>query len=119
MMQKVGIFRREKDMAEAVRELKDLRGLYGELALEDRGLEFNTRLLEILELGNLLDLAYVTAVCALRRRESRGAHAREDFPQRDDAGWLRHSLASLKGDVVDVADMPVDVSLWPPQPRKY
>jgi succinate dehydrogenase / fumarate reductase flavoprotein subunit len=119
MMQKVGIFRREKDMAEAVRELKDLRGLYGEIALEDRGLEFNTRLLEILELGNLLDLAYVTAVCALRRRESRGAHAREDFPQRDDAGWLRHSLASLKGDVVDVADMPVDVSLWPPQPRKY
>jgi succinate dehydrogenase / fumarate reductase flavoprotein subunit len=119
MMQKVGIYRREKEMAEAVRDLRDLRGQYREIALQDRGLEFNTSLLEILELGNLLDLAYITASCALWRRESRGAHAREDFPERDDADWLKHSLARLSGDAVEIGDKPVDISIWPPKPRKY
>lgn len=119
MMQKVGIYRKEKEMAEAFQALKELRGQYCEIGLLDRGLEFNTSLLEILELGNLLDLAYITACCALRRRESRGAHAREDFPERDDANWLKHSLARLKGDAVEIGDKSVDVSIWPPKPRKY
>jgi succinate dehydrogenase / fumarate reductase flavoprotein subunit len=119
MMQKVGIYRTEKEMAEAVRALKDLRGQYGEIGLLDRGRGFNTSLLEILELGNLLDLAYITACTALRRRESRGAHARDDFPERDDAAWLKHSLARLDGDAVTVGDKPVDISIWPPKPRKY
>jgi succinate dehydrogenase / fumarate reductase flavoprotein subunit len=119
MMQKVGIYRREQEMAEAVRDLRDLRDQYREISLEDTDLEFNTSLLEILELGNLLDLAYITASCALWRRESRGAHAREDFPERDDAGWLKHSLARLSGDAVEIGDKPVDISIWPPKPRKY
>jgi len=119
MMQKVGIYRTEKDMAEAVRNLEELRGQYGEIGLLDRGREFNTSLLEILELGNLLDLAYITACAALRRRESRGAHAREDFPDRDDAAWLKHSVARLVGDRVEIGDKPVDTSIWPPKPRKY
>jgi succinate dehydrogenase / fumarate reductase flavoprotein subunit len=119
MMQKVGIYRKGKDMAEAVQALKELRGQYREIGLLDRGLEFNTSLLEILELGNLLDLAYITACCALRRRESRGAHAREDFPERVDANWLKHSLARLKADGVEIGDKSVDVSIWPPKPRKY
>ncbi|OGD22696.1 MAG: succinate dehydrogenase flavoprotein subunit [Candidatus Aminicenantes bacterium RBG_16_63_16] len=119
MMQKVGIFRRGKDMAEAVGEIEELRGHYREIGLLDRGREFNTSLLEILELGNLLDLAYLTACSALRRRESRGAHAREDFPGRDDAAWLKHSLARLDGDRVEIGDKHVDISIWPPKPRKY
>jgi succinate dehydrogenase flavoprotein subunit len=119
MMQKVGIYRTEKDMAEAVRALGELRGRYRDIGLVDRGREFNTSLLEILELGNLLDLAYITACTALRRRESRGAHAREDFPDRDDAAWLKHSLARLEGDAVAAGDKPVDTSIWPPKPRKY
>jgi succinate dehydrogenase / fumarate reductase flavoprotein subunit len=119
MMQKVGIHRRENEMAEAVRLLGELRGRYRDIGLEDSGLEFDTALLEILELGNLLDLAYITASCALWRRESRGAHAREDFPDRDDADWLKHSLARLRGDAVEISDKSVDISIWPPKPRKY
>ncbi len=119
MMQKVGIYRTGKDMAQAVGTLAELRGQWREVGLADREKAFNTSLLEILELGNLLDLAYITAQSALRRRESRGAHAREDFPERDDAGWLKHSLARLAGDAVDIGDKPVDISIWPPKPRKY
>ena len=119
MTQKVGIFRNGKDMAEAVHDLRELREQYNAIGLQDKSPEFNTHLLEILELGNLLDLAYLTASCALNRRESRGAHAREDFPDRDDANWLKHSLAWLKGDDVEIGVKRVDASLWPPKPRNY
>jgi succinate dehydrogenase / fumarate reductase flavoprotein subunit len=119
MMQKVGIYRTGKDMAEAVQILKELREQYREISLADKGQEFNSNLLEILELGNLLDLAYVTARCALNRRESRGGHARDDYPDRDDANWLKHSLAWLKGSEVEIGSKNVDTSIWPPKPRKY
>ena len=66
----------------------------------DSARAFNLERLDILELGNLLDLAYVTAASALGRTESRGSHAREDHPERDDAGWLKHTLARLEGDRV-------------------
>jgi succinate dehydrogenase / fumarate reductase flavoprotein subunit len=119
MMQKVGIYRQGNNMEEAVSEIAGLRREYEKVGLRDKGQAFNTELLDILELGNLLDLAYVTAQCALHRRESRGAHARDDYPERDDPDWLRHSLARLKGDRVDIGRKPVDISLWPPQPRRY
>ena len=119
MMQKVGIYRKGKDMEEAVGEIADLRNQYRWVGLRDRGQAFNTELLDILELGNLLDLAYITASCALQRQESRGAHAREDYPERDDPNWLRHSLAWLKEQRVVIGSKPVDISLWPPKPRRY
>jgi succinate dehydrogenase / fumarate reductase flavoprotein subunit len=119
MMMNVGIYRREGGMAEAVELLKELRQRYKDIRAEDKGRAFNTNILEILELGNLLDVAYITAVCALNRKESRGAHAREDYPDRDDANWLKHTLAWLKGDEVNIGFKPVDISVWKPQPRKY
>ncbi len=119
MMRNVGIYRKNEEMAEAVEQLKILRKEYKEIRVYDRNKAFNTNLIEILELGNLLDLAYISAVCALNRTESRGAHAREDFPERDDSNWLKHTLARLKEDRVEIGYRPVDVSVWEPKPRKY
>ncbi|MEW5900109.1 MAG: succinate dehydrogenase flavoprotein subunit [Acidobacteriota bacterium] len=119
MTRQVGIYRREKDMAEAVGILRDLRREYQDVRLQDTSRAFNTHMLEILELGNLLDLAYITAVCAFNRTETRGAHAREDYPARDDGSWLKHTLARLEGEEVKIGHKPVDTSVWPPKPRQY
>ena len=97
-MEQVGIYRDGKGLKKAVRQLRELRDATAEVRVQDSGGGFNTDLLEILELGNLLDLALVTAASALDRTESRGAHAREDFPERDDGHWLKHTLAWLAGE---------------------
>ena len=70
-------------------------------------------------MGNLLDLSLITAASALNRQESRGAHSREDFPERDDENWLKHTLAYLEGDTVRFDYKPVDTSIWEPKPRTY
>jgi succinate dehydrogenase / fumarate reductase flavoprotein subunit len=119
MMRKVGIYRTGKGLDEAVAEIAALRQEYAGAGLRDTGRSFNTEMIDFLELGNLLDLAYVTAGCALDRRESRGAHAREDFAERDDRNWLRHSLAWIGDGRIEIGRRPVDVSIWPPQPRQY
>jgi len=119
MMANVGIYRNGRDMAATVEELKELRQLYREIGCPDSSQAFNTAVLEILELGNLLDNAYIAAFCALNREESRGAHAREDFPDRDDTNWLKHTLAWLEDTELKVRYKSVDVSRWEPKPRKY
>lgn len=97
MMDKVGVFRDGKLLAEAVDDVRNLRERYRkDLVIDDQGYQYNTDLLEAWELGSLLDLAEVTAISALNRTESRGAHSREDFKQRDDANWLVHTLAYRK-----------------------
>jgi succinate dehydrogenase / fumarate reductase flavoprotein subunit len=119
MSAKIGIYRNGQDMREAVDELKQLRAEYRETGCSDAHERFNTELLDVIELGYLLDNALVTAVSAENRRESRGAHAREDFPERDDAQWLKHTLAWIDGDDVTLGSKPVDVSRWEPKPRAY
>ena len=119
MMEKVGIYRNETDMKSAVEQVKELRERYQSVRVQDTSKQFNTDLLELIELGNLLDLSLITAVSALERQESRGAHSREDFPERDDQQWLKHSLAYLDGKDVRIDFKEVDTSIWPPKPRSY
>lgn len=101
-MQKVmqndfGVFRMEKNMQEGLDKLKELRERLKHAALTDTSNVFNTARIEALELDNLMEVAFVTAIAALTRKESRGAHSREDFPQRDDANWLKHLLCFADG----------------------
>ncbi|TVR19184.1 MAG: succinate dehydrogenase flavoprotein subunit [Anaerolineaceae bacterium] len=93
MMEGVGVFRTEELMAHTVEQLKDIRHRYmTDLVIDDRGTKFNTDLLEAWELGCLLDSADVTAISALNRKESRGAHSRQDYTERDDDNWMVHTL---------------------------
>lgn len=93
MMDHVSVFRTEEGMTQAVEELKELRHLYmTDLTIDDRGTRYNTDVMEAWELGCLLDMAESTALSALNRKESRGAHSREDYKARDDVNWLVHTL---------------------------
>ncbi len=95
MMSNVGVFRDESLIQGAVDQLKELRERYmNDLTIDDTGSVFNSDLLEAWELGCMLDLAEVTALSALNRTESRGAHSREDHKERDDENWLVHTLAT-------------------------
>ncbi len=87
-----GVFRKEEPMQESMRILSDLRERISNACLTDKSKLFNTARLEALELDNLLEIAEATAICAEGRKESRGAHARDDYQERDDANWLAHSI---------------------------
>ncbi len=119
MMENVGIFRNNDDMQKAVDTLEELRKRYGEVRVEDKNKKFNTDLQDILELKNLLDLAYITAVSAKNRTETRGAHSRDDFKERDDEKWLKHSMIRMDGDRAVINYKSVDISIFKPKPRTY
>jgi succinate dehydrogenase / fumarate reductase, flavoprotein subunit len=120
MMDYVGVFREEKGMSHAVDKVRELKRRYAKVVVMDKGRRYNTDLLEAWELKNLLDLAEVTAVSALNRTESRGAHSREDFPDRDDSQWLKHTLAGFDaaGDV-QIEYKPVTITQFQPKERVY
>ena len=100
--------------------ITELRQRYRRIRVQDRSRAFNTELTETWELGALLDLALVTATCALNRTESRGAHYREDFPRRDDDNWLKHTLAYGQPDgTVEIKYKPVVITRFQPQERVY
>ncbi len=119
MMENMGIYRNGENMAKAKNTLGEMRQVYIQIKANDPSKAFNTQVLEILELGHLLDLAYMMTACALNRQESRGAHAREDYPERDDKNWLKHTLAWLEGGKIRLDYKNVDISRWAPKPRKY
>jgi succinate dehydrogenase / fumarate reductase flavoprotein subunit len=122
MMDNVGVYRDETLLSSAVREIARLKGEYARVRVEDTGSVFNTDLLEARELGYLLDTAEATAVSALARRESRGAHSREDYPDRDDATFLAHTMVWRGGDGAPaerIAYKPVKITAFEPKPRVY
>lgn len=121
MQKDFGVFRAEQYMQEGLSQLQELRERLAHAMLGDKSLIFNTARVEALELDNLLAVAYVTAVAALTRKESRGAHYREDFPKRDDAEWLKHLLVLLDGrtEFRPVNMKPLTVEPFVPKERVY
>ncbi|GAP13846.1 succinate dehydrogenase subunit A [Longilinea arvoryzae] len=119
MFDHVGVFRTAEGLHAAIEKVRELRERFQQVRVSDSGKIFNTELLNTWELGNMLDLAWVTALAAEARTESRGGHAREDFPQRDDARWLKHSLAWFDGQSVRLSYKPVTITHYIPQERVY
>ncbi|WKX70829.1 succinate dehydrogenase flavoprotein subunit [Streptomyces sp. XD-27] len=120
----VMVFRTEQTIKTAVEKIAELRARYKNVAIQDKGKRFNTDLLEAIELGNLLDLAEVMAVSALARKESRGGHYREDFPNRDDVNFMRHTMAYREvgddgSESVRLDYKPVVQTRYQPMERKY
>ncbi|MFI6480635.1 fumarate reductase (quinol) flavoprotein subunit [Nonomuraea sp. NPDC050663] len=115
-----GIYRTGDVLAKAVDSLAELRQRASEARLDDSSTAFNTELLNWLELGCMLDIAETVVACALNRTESRGAHQRTDFEQRDDSGFLAHSLVHRAPDgSPSVGLLPVTITRWPPGERVY
>ena len=119
MMDEVGVYRDETALTRARDGVAALKARYANVGVHDKGAVFNTDLLEARELGYLLDCAETTVAAALGRKESRGAHSREDFPDRDDVNFLAHSLATKGESGVELAYKPVTITRFQPKPRVY
>jgi succinate dehydrogenase / fumarate reductase flavoprotein subunit len=119
MTDNVGVFRTSELLDKALSDLRDLREGYTDVEIDDNGRQFNTDLLEAWELGCLLELAEVTTVSAAAREESRGGHARDDFPQRNDERWLKHTLCYQDGEGYRLDYKPVVIGRYQPQERVY
>jgi succinate dehydrogenase / fumarate reductase flavoprotein subunit len=119
MMDDVGVYRDASTLSAAVVKVRELKERYARVGVQDKGRVFNTDLLEAREVGYLLDCAETTAVAALARQESRGAHAREDFPARDDVNFLVHSLAYRTAGRPELRHKPVTITRFAPKPRVY
>jgi succinate dehydrogenase / fumarate reductase flavoprotein subunit len=119
MMDNVGVYRDAHLLDAAKAKVAELKERYAHVTITDCGPSFNTELLEAQEMGYLLDLAEVTVACALNRTESRGAHSREDYPERNDKKWLKHSLAYRTPKGPKLGYKPVSITRFQPKPRTY
>src|SRR5512140_224059 len=119
MFEDVGIYRSGAIMEAAIDKVLELKERYKHVKVSDTGRIFNTELLNAWELGNMLDVAELVAICALNRTESRGGHTREDYPERDDKNWLKHTLACKENGRVKIEYKPVVITKFQPKARVY
>lgn len=119
MEEGIGIYRDEASMQKTCNKLSELRGRFANIKLEDAKGVFNTELVSALELDFMLDIAQTVAHSALERKESRGSHTRTDYPKRIDEEYLKHSLAHQTGEAPRIDYLPVIITRWPPEERKY
>jgi succinate dehydrogenase / fumarate reductase flavoprotein subunit len=119
MMVNCGVFREEKLLKKQLEIIKSLQGRYKEVEVGYKGQRFNTELLDVIELGNMLDFVEIIVVGGLARTESRGAHYRTDFPKRDDGSWMKHTLAWKTDSGIRLDYKPVVVTRFQPQERKF
>lgn len=119
MTEYCGVFRTEERMREGLRQLKGLQEKVQRVQLQDRGHLWNSELVEAMELRSLLLVGEVILTSALARQESRGSHYRDDFPDRDDSGFLHHSLVQVQAGEIVRSTMPVVINQFEPMERKY
>ncbi|AFY86177.1 succinate dehydrogenase/fumarate reductase flavoprotein subunit [Chroococcidiopsis thermalis] len=119
MTQHCGVFRTESLMQEGLQQLQQLQQQSAQIYLDDKGSCWNTEIIEALELGSLIVVGQLILHSALNRQESRGAHFREDFPQRDDSNFLKHTLSYYSPAGIDLQYKPVAITMFEPQERKY
>jgi len=115
----VGVFRTEVDLIAALNKIHELKVRLPGIRVADRSRIYNTDLLNALEISNLLDLSEVVVAGALARKESRGAHARRDYKERNDTDWLKHTLAYHTADGPRLEYISVTINMWTPVERKY
>ncbi len=119
MFEDVGIYRNGAIMESALDKVLELKDRFKHVHVTDTGKIFNTELLNAWELGNMLDVAELVTVCAMNRTESRGGHSREDYPNRDDEHWLKHTLAWKEDGKVQIGYKPVVITKYQPKARVY
>ena len=119
MMVNCGVFREEKILKKQLEIIKSLEERFKKVEVGYKGNRFNTELLDVIELGNMLDFAETIVVGGLARTESRGAHSRKDFPKRDDVNWLKHTLAWKTDSGVRLDYKPVVITKYKPEERKF
>lgn len=119
MMDKCSVFRNETDMKKALEELESIKQRYKSVCIDNRSMKYNTDLTEAMELECLIGLAETILKSAITRQESRGAHFREDYPDRDDKNWLKHTMIQKLGDTTEIFYKPVNISRFQPKARTY
>jgi succinate dehydrogenase / fumarate reductase flavoprotein subunit len=114
-----GVFRTQKTLEAQKEILKELRERFKNISISDKSKTFNTELQEAIELGHMLDFSAFIVEGALNRKESRGAHYREDYPQRDDENFLKHTFAYMENDNIRLELAPVKLGKFAPETRSY
>ncbi|MEL6456782.1 MAG: succinate dehydrogenase/fumarate reductase flavoprotein subunit [Cyanobacteria bacterium J06621_15] len=114
-----GVFRNEELMTKGLEKIQEIQNKYSQIYLDDKGTCWNTELIEALELRSLMVVGQMIMTSALNRQESRGAHCREDFTERDDENYLQHTMAYYSAAGIDIQYRPVSITMFEPKERKY